>query len=204
MIDRKNRLLIELRWPLVALALSMIFGGVIATASWYIEQRKALEHQQANNRLRSVQLALNNVRRDESDVKTYQAAFETLASQGVFTNEQRLTWIEYMNSLKASGHVQSLRYKLGPQKLLNNLPLANANAIDVMSSKIQLDMGFFHEGDLIWTLENIQNSNDGFYRFNTCTFVRKDLTDLSKAENILANCELQWITVRSKSTGNSQ
>ena len=158
MIDKKNRLIIELRWPFVALALSITFGGVIAIASWYIEQRKELELLQANNRLRSVQLALNNVRRDESDAQTYQTAFETLASQGVFGNEQRLSWLEYVNNLNASGHVESLSYKLGPQRALNNLPSANANAIEILASKIQLNMGFLHEGDLIWTIDHIQNS----------------------------------------------
>ncbi|MES2354574.1 MAG: hypothetical protein V4568_09260 [Pseudomonadota bacterium] len=200
MSTRVNRSVLELRWPLIVLALAAVLGGVMMSASWYVEHSKDQEFKQAQNRLRAARLALNNIRRDETDLVAYRERFKALSEHGIFGQEQRLNWVEYMTNLSAMGQLQSLNYEIASQRTITFTPLPQANSIDITASRIQLKMGFLHEEDLMRILEELHQSNAGFYRMESCTVKRKENSAVSKiGENISADCRLQWITMRPKS-----
>ncbi|HVK54283.1 MAG TPA: hypothetical protein VM532_04550 [Burkholderiales bacterium] len=197
MKERIHRMVIELRWPLVVLGLAIVLASAMITASWYIEEDRARQLQQVQNRLRAAQLAFNNIKREEADFETYRNHFDTLVSRGVFGEEKRLNWVEYMNSLKTVGQIQSLNYEIASQKPVTVTTLAQTSSIEVLISRIQLKMGFKHEEHLVRTLDELRQSNAGLYRVDACTVKRKDGVLTPRAgENIVADCKLQWITMR--------
>src|SRR4051794_19989382 len=116
MSERVRRLIIELRWPFIVLWLAIVLSGAIVSVSWYIQHSKMQQYQQVQNRLRAAQLALNNIQHDAIDLETYRSRFETLLARGIFGQEQRLDWVEYMSQLSAKGQLQSLNYEISSQR----------------------------------------------------------------------------------------
>jgi len=189
--------LTALRWPLIVLMLACLAGTAMVVASMYLQARKDEQYQQVQNRLRAAQLALNNARREESDLEAYHSRYESLSVKGVFGREQRLNWVEHMNDLAARGLFQSLNYEIATQHHVTLAPPAQAESVDILSSRIQLRMGFVHEGDIVRTLEDLHRANEGFYRIDACAVVRKDAAAEPRfGENLTADCKLQWITMR--------
>jgi len=102
-----------------------------------------------------------------------------------------------MNSLRTVGQIQSLNYEITSQKPVTVTTLAQTSSIEVLVSRIQLKMGFRHEEHLARTLDELRQSNAGLYRVDACTVKRKDGVLTPRAgENIVADCKLQWITMR--------
>lgn len=194
-----ERTIIELRWPLILLALAILVGGAMLMTSRYLDQMKSDEYQQVQNRLRAAQLALNNVRAEEADLQAFRAPYKTLSARGVFGQEQRLNWVEYMNELAAKGQLQSLNYEVSAQRPVT-VTASPASSIEVLASRVQLKMGFLHEGDLVRALEELRQSRAGFYRIDACSVKRKDaIAGPSVGENLAADCRLEWITMRARS-----
>ncbi|MBA2690527.1 MAG: hypothetical protein H0U63_06975 [Burkholderiales bacterium] len=194
---RLARLVIELRWPLIVLMLAGMVSAAMAIASWYIEMSKGKEYQQVQNRLRAAQLALNNVQREETDLHAYRGRYDSLAARGVFGQEQRLSWVEYMRNLSNRGLLQSVNYEIATQRPIAGTGFPQANSIEMLASRIQLKMGFLHEEDLVRTLEELWQSSAGFYRVEACVVKRKDgVVAPGVGENLVADCRLEWITMR--------
>jgi len=192
-------MIIELRWPLIVLALAIILSGAIVSASWYIEQSKARDYQQVQKRLRAAQLALTNARREAADLELYRSRFDALAAHGVFGNEQRLNWVEYMSSLNAQGQLRSLSYEIASQRPISFTSLPQPAGIDVLSSRVQLKTGFVHEQDFIRMVDDLHQSNIGFYRLENCIIKRKAEAVLPTLnENIVTDCRLEWITMQAR------
>ena len=199
MMDNIKRSLIELRWPLIVLFLASLTGAAMVVASMYLQHAKAQEYLQVQNRLRAAQLALNNARREESDLQTYRSRYESLSAKGIFGQEQRLNWVEYMNNLAGLGRFQSLNYEIATQRPVSIGTSVQADSVDMLASLIQLKMGFVHEGDMVRTLDELHRSNTGFYRIDACSVLRKDGAQEPRlGENLTADCRLQWITLRTR------
>lgn len=199
MNGRIERIVIELRWPLILLALAILVGGAMLVTSRYLDQLKSAEYQQVQNRLRAAQLALNNVRTEEADLQAFRGPYGTLSARGVFGQEQRLNWVEYMNELAAKGRLQSLNYEVSAQRPVT-VTASPSSSIEVLASRVQLKMGFVHEGDLVRTLEELRQSKVGFYRIDACSVKRHEGTAAaSVGENLAADCRLEWITMRARS-----
>lgn len=201
MNGRFRTVVLELRWPLIALGAALLVGGALVVATLYVEHSKAQTHKQAQSRLRAARLQVENLRRDEENFTTYRNTYQMLAEKGLFAPAQRLAWIDYMNRLTARGEVQSASYEIGVERPLTiNLP--ETKNIDVLASRIQLKMGFFHEGDMVRALEDLRHSDTGFYRIDNCAVRRADNIAVSKVgENLAADCILQWIVFRNKFVG---
>jgi hypothetical protein len=190
-------MIMELRLPLIVLVLATVLGGVMVTASWYIEDAKTQRYQQVQNRFRAAQMALTNIRQEETDLVTYRNRFEALSARGIYGQEQRLNWVEYMTNLTTVGHLKSLNYEIASQRPVSVTALPQANSIEVLASRIQLKMGFVHEEDLVHTVEDLRQSRAGFYRVEGCTVKRKEgVLAPTFGENVVADCKLQWITMR--------
>ena len=189
--------IIALRWPLIVLVLALLTGAAMVIASLYLQDTRAHEYLQVQNRLRAAQLALNNARREESDLQTYRSRYDSLFAKGVFGQERRLNWVEYVDDLAKLGRFQSLTYEIATQKPVSLGASGQANSVDMLASRIQLKMGFVHEGDMARTLDELHQSNTGLYRIDACSVARKDAAqEPTVGENITAACRLQWITLR--------
>jgi hypothetical protein len=201
MNGRLKNTVLELRWSLITLAAALLIGGALISASAFVEGSKAQAHQQAQTRLRAARLQLDNLRREEANFSAYRDAYQSLAAKGLFGQEQRLAWIEYMNQLSARGEVQSVSYEISAEKPLPiNLP--EAKNVEVLASRVQLKMGFVHEGNLVRTLDDLRRTDTGFYRIDNCAMRRASEAAEPKAgENVTADCLLQWIVLRQKAVG---
>jgi hypothetical protein len=198
---RLKTAVLELRWPLIALGAALLVGGALVVATLYVEHSKAQTDKQAQSRLRAARLQVENLGRDEQNFTTYRNTYQMLAEKGLFAPAQRLAWIDYMNRLTSRGEVQSVNYEIGAEKPLPiNMP--ETKNIDVLASRIHLKMGFFHEGDMVRTLDDLRHSDTGFYRIDNCAVRRADNIAASMVrENISADCIVQWIVFRNKFVG---
>jgi hypothetical protein len=201
---RLKTAVLELRWPLIALGAALLVGGALVVATLYVEHSKAQTHKQAQSRLRAARLQVENLRRDEQNFTTYRNTYQMLAEKGLFAPAQRLAWIDYMNRLTSRGEVQSVSYEIGAEKPLP-ISMPETKNIDVLASRIQLKMGFFHEGDMVRTLDDLRQSDTGFYRIDNCAVRRtENIAASSVRENLSADCILQWIVFRNKFVGSSK
>lgn len=204
MNGRLKTAVLELRWPLIALGAALLVGGALVVATLYVEHSKAQTHKQAQSRLRAARLQVENLRRDEQNFTTYRNTYQMLAEKGLFAPAQRLAWIDYMNRLTSRGEVQSVSYEIGAEKPLP-ISMPETKNIDVLASRIQLKMGFFHEGDMVRALDDLRQSDTGFYRIDNCAVRRtENIAASSVRENLSADCILQWIVFRNKFVGSSK
>lgn len=125
-----------------------------------------------------------------SDYKKYEA-------KGFLDEEHRLTWIETLEKTAHQLGLNDLRYEISPRQKLDNENLALPPSITLYKSKLTLESGLVHEGDLINLVSNLNQLNSGLFVVDGCQIQRMGSTvQLASSSNFHTTCDTLWYTAK--------
>jgi len=134
--------------------------------------------------------------------------FKELVRNSVIGEEDRLSWVEIVQTVADSRKLTSVKYNIAKQSLLDSKMLDREyRDIDVFRSAMSLDMKLLHEGDLFAMLNALFTKAKGLVTVDKCDIelINKDLHEgvalLSDVDNIRANCNLSWYTLKQAGKG---
>ncbi|MEF8701476.1 MAG: hypothetical protein V5B32_11820 [Candidatus Accumulibacter sp. UW26] len=147
---------------------------------------------------------LKQVRAEESEIKQKSILFNTLHERGIIGEEQRLEWVELLKDIRVQRRLLDLRYELAPQRLLDSGPPGD---FAFYASTMKLELKLLHEEDLTRLLGDLQQQAKALIRVNRCRVERLPPSVDERAgghANLVAACEIDWLTVRDVSQKASQ
>ncbi len=175
------------------LSLAMLFCGSL-TVYYAINDRRQAQRTQANTArvLAGADAKLKQVSNEESEVKKKSLIFNQLQERGVIGDEQRLEWIELLKDIRDRRRLLDLEYEIAPQRQIEG---SSDNDFSFYASAMKLQVKLLHEEDLEHLLADLRSQAKALIMVRSCTVSRLPIVSDEHA-NLLAACEIDWITLR--------
>ena len=138
---------------------------------------------------------LQRVRSEEAEIKEKSALFQRLQKRGIIGEEQRLEWVELLKDIRDKRRLIDLVYEIEPQRPLDVAPGAGFT-FNVSPMKVQLKL--LHEEDLTRFLGDLNEQARALIQVRYCKVTRQPQgqAGTSGQANLLAECRIDWVTLR--------
>lgn len=181
--------------PIVA---TLMLFGAAGTLAWWTQtdaRQAGVERNRAAEAKSRIEMRLRQFHSEELDLKQRSQLLRRLQDSGVLGDEQRLDWMELLRNTQHDLRIPGLKYEFSAQVPLNkNAPAGYA----WFNSPLHLQLRLLHEGDLLNTLDRIQQEAKALVIVRSCKLAplpasteRREMT-----AGLSADCELDWLTAR--------
>ena len=174
----------------------LLIGAGVAASLWAQNEMQRAEQaaEQAGARHREITDRLRRVRDEEQEIKTKTATFQRISARGIVGPEKRLEWVELIGDIRRQRQLLDPDYEFQPQAALGP-PIGD---FQFVGSPMTVRLPLLHEGDLIGFIDDLQTRAPALVQPRSCAVERQPAQPLrgGPAVNLVATCELQWITVR--------
>ena len=186
----------RIRWNLLLFVTTALLGAAIVWYSKTLLTNAQKENKQAVAKRADVQGKLANARNEEQELLDKFARYQSIVARGYIGSERRLDWVEQIRKIKTNRKLLDVFYELEPQQVLD---ATNASGFDFMVSSMRLQMQLLHEEDLLNFLADLREGFRAYTAVKTCTVTR--LTRQGSSVQLAADCTLDWVTLRERSSG---
>lgn len=188
--------------------LCALSGGVAALLLSQNHVASAQQRQQAAQReLNEAQRQLADARNrltaaqdDQQNRATYAKEYARLVDRKIIGIEQRLDWIEGLDSLRRQGRVLNVTYTITPQRPYTPAPPLESGNFDLNLSPLNLHLDLLHEGQLVSFLDALRSDMKGWFMLEHCALSRSGAAfEDSGAVQLKAECNGGWLTLKNRS-----
>jgi hypothetical protein len=189
----------RLRLPLFT-ATVLIAAGIACVAisdSWLADARK--ESVAAKNASEQARKRVETVSEEEREIKENMVWYARMASRGMVDQENRLDLIDSIAKIKAARRLYEIRYNIDSQKPLGYPGMKPAGAIDLVASRMKLDMQLLHEEDLLKFLKDLDAAALSYISVRRCTLdkiERGPAQALAAVPRINSSCDVDLVAVK--------
>lgn len=192
----------RIRWSLVFLVVAALLAfGMTTTAGKLVDKAQA-EQRQLETQQRSIRARLSRAPEEERELRGKIALFQQLQDRGIIGQEERLSWVEQIASIKTARRLFDFQYEIAPQKPLSDSALpggAVGGDYEFMSSTMSLRMPLLHENDLLGFLADLRRSVHAQLMVRDCSVERSSQAqERGVAAQLQATCIIDWVTLREK------
>lgn len=175
------------------LVLCLVF--IILSFSYHSKQQSTLMFTQLD--LDTTSQEVNHLNNLISLFEHFNTDYKYYAAKGFLEKEQRLEWIESLEDTAKRLGLNGLRYQIEARNTAFDPSITPSPGVNLFVSKLTLDIGLMHEGDLVEVLNNLGRVNSGLLVVDNCKIERTSLTpELASSRNFQANCSLLWYTAK--------
>lgn len=190
------------RRNLIALVLVALLSAGLWFGISYLASQSSVDVAQLRNALQEQSRQLRAKEVDLRDQRNNRRRFEELRAAGLVGNPDRARWVEQFEaSLRAIGLTQRPIYTLQTAKPLAldaNLPVpVDPAAVEVLAHDLQFELHQVHTDDVLRLIDDYRTRAAGHFRVNAC-----NLHD-PKADGLLAQCVLRFVSVRLSPNANA-
>ena len=195
--NTQNQIVIFLLSIIIATTIIIISHSVLETA---IENKNT-----HNNSLNSVKQKYYTAIDRKLLLEKFNSRYTALINQNIAGTEDRLNWIDAIESIVSTNNIPYMKYKIGKQiKLKSNNLNSKYPDIDVLKSTMTLEMQLLHEGDLYTVINKLNKLANGLFDIQNCSISMNTSNSLSLIErdsdtNFASVCVLNWYTMQKKS-----
>ncbi len=191
----------ELSGPAVALAAAV----VLVAATGYVAQewldRREQAFRDARQALAQAASQYRNASDDQAVYAQYATRFREIRERGWIGREQRLSWIEALQTINRELDLAKLRYDIARQKRLDLGAAGSTPAgLALYGTPMEVTMEALHEGDVLTLLDRLRGQGKGLMALRGCRLelARTDgrIRMAAEAANIAATCTLHWYSLR--------
>ena len=186
-----------LRGSIILLCVSIAICSTLIGGSYYFNHDLSAQNKQNKSIFQSISRRYLDVDQEEKLLQNYYPQFVKLYNKGIIGREKRLNWIEALRRSGEKTKLPSLNYTIDSQEEFNPEFEINYSGYTIYQSRMELNLGLLHEGDLFKLLKNLDQTADGDYTISECTFrMEGDQIKYEKNHaNIITSCLLHWITI---------
>ena len=186
----------EVRYFVIALVSCFILLAI----SLYYHQAREAEWRAAKHALVQQKVKYQQARDQVKLLEEYENQFDKIKAEGVFGEEQRIQWIETIQTSADSRKIPNVKFNIDQQNKLDKSSLDDLTGVDIYLSRMNLDFQLLHEGDLFGLLQDLDRNARGLNTVNKCQ-IKNNFSELNSVvdSQTLANfsgyCELYWFTL---------
>lgn len=184
------------------MAFTFSMALVYLSQSYLTDMRQ--QYNNTNSAYNNAKSQLHDVQDDELIIQQYRQRFETLQSTGIFDSKQRIDWVDSVNNARKKMKLPMVSYQISAQKTFNANYLSEDEHAKVKMSHINLEAGLLHEDDLADLFNWMARYAPGQLHLSRCDMkpVEGVYGYYAERPNLLASCELLWLTVHPSNGGN--
>lgn len=156
------------------------------------------EHTQNTRQYSSLKTKYQDAIQRKEILKTLTPRFKQLVRSGVIGDENRLQWIETIQANTNKIMLPEIAYKVLRQtKTYIADPEIDRSQISLFRSLMNLNFRLLHEGELFYTLNNLDVQAKGLYHIDQCDIKQNTAATLSVEDpSISGSCRLSWYTMK--------
>jgi hypothetical protein len=188
----------DLKWSLGALVLSLAIAGMLISASEAYLAKSLKDRQSAQKQLASARAQLLSAQNDQENMASYAREYNALLAQKVIGDEQRLDWLEGLDTLRQQDVVLDFNYTISPQKSYAPKPPLDAGDFKLSRSDMTLKIDLLHTEQLLHLFARIQQDMSGWFMLDGCTISRTGTSD--ELAPLKAQCDGGWFTMKNRNT----
>src|SRR5258708_2804600 len=119
-----------------------------------------------------------------------------MVNAGMVGGTNRLNLIERIASIKTQRKLFEMRYNIEAQKPLDYPGLVSSGTLDLVTSRLQLDMQLLHEEDFLHFLHDLYDSRQAYVSMRHCNFTRIDRSaGAGAAPGLRSECSVDLINL---------
>ncbi|MFM9966978.1 MAG: hypothetical protein ACKVQK_01045 [Burkholderiales bacterium] len=189
----------RLRLPLAVATVSIAAGiaFLFMTESWLIDARKTRDS--AKKSTEQAQKKVDQVSEEEREIKENMLWYARMVSRGMLDQENRLDLIDSIAKIKTARKLYEIRYNMDSQKPLGYPGIKPAGNMDLVASRMKLDMQLLHEEDLLKFLKDLETAALSHVSVRRCTLDKIDrgpTQALAAVPRINSTCDIDLVAVK--------
>ena len=189
----------RLRLPIFGAFVLIAIGiaTLMVSESWLIDARKLRES--AKSASVQAQKQVDQVAEEEREIKENMLWYARMVSRGMIDQENRLDLIDAIAKIKANRKLYEIRYNMDPQRPLGYQGMTPAGELDLVASRMKLDMQLLTELDLLRFLGDLEAAALSHVSLRRCILDRIErgpAQRLSAVLRITSSCELDLVMVK--------
>jgi hypothetical protein len=189
----------RLKWPIAGASVLVIVGAgcLMASDHFLSEARKAADA--AKSQREQAQKRVEQVAEEERDIRSNLVYYNKMVQRGMASQENRLDLIDTIAQIKNQRRLYEIRYSIEPQKPLDYAGIRHSGAIDLVTSRMKLEMQLLHEGDLLDFLDDLTASNKAFISVRSCSVARLERSVVPSATltpRLRSECQVDLIALK--------
>lgn len=184
----------------IVLSVCVALGVMLALSSFFYVDAQRQLNQGSQAGLGGMKTKYEEAIHQLKLVDEYYAGYKELEKQGFVGNENRLVWVEALNSIAQLKKVTAIDYDIKPMKSYKPDYELGASLFLVNSSEMVLRMKLLHEHDLLYLFDELGRRTKSIFDIKKCNISRhnKKLKYNIDAVNITVECTLNWFTIKPK------
>ncbi len=186
-----------LRNPLLALLAVLVVAAaaIYSTEQLMVSANQQLAQQQAQLKAARTRLQKSG---DEKDIIIrYLDSFRQLQRAGFVGDEQRINWLDGLRLTNQQADLFGVDYQIGAQKPYAYAAEYNPGQLELNQSAMKLRFRLLHEEDMMRFFTLLARQGAGIFTIEQCGMRRIDTGGVIRFQpNVMAECELSWITAR--------
>lgn len=191
------QLLSTLRWQIVLAACLIGLGAAALYAADATRSSAESRLREAENAQRRASNRLLTARTQEDEVRAAIDEYARLVDTRLIGPEQRLNWVERLDTARERLRIESMRYEILPQRRLDNSP---ARSLNWMESRMRLDMEVPHGVALLELIHTLMETPSAVVQPWNCDVQR----GAAPVAPLRVRCDLRWLTIQAQSEGSAQ
>jgi len=189
----------HLRLPLIAATVMIAMGlaCVMVSETWLIDARKAREV--AKNSSLEAQKRVDQVAEEEREIKENMLWYARMTSRGMIELENRLDLIDSIAKIKTARKLFEIRYNIDAQRPLGYPGISPAGAMDLVGSRMKLEMRLLHEEDLLKFLFDLKSAALSHVSVRHCILDRIErgpTQALAAVPRLTSSCDIDLVVVK--------
>jgi hypothetical protein len=192
-----------LRNPLLVLLVTVLaaVAAVLHTNTLLAQAQQQLMQQQLM--LKDARTRLQRSGDEKEIIIRYLGEYQQLARSGFVGDEQRINWLDSLRLANQQVELFGIDYQISAQKPYVHANELNPGQLSLQQSEMKLTFRLLHEEDLSRFFSSLAQQGTGIFLVDQCTLRRIDNAGMIRFQpNLLAECGLSWITVKTAAAGN--
>lgn len=190
------------QWGLLALVLALLICGTAVAFSQGFLTRAQEAHNAAQKQLNDARKYLAAAQDDRANMAAYAEEYALLLRRNIIGNEQRLDWIDGLETIRNQNVVLGFKYTIAPQKVYKPPTALDSGNFTLNASEMKLDFDLLHEGQLVNFFNALRKNIKGEFLLDGCTVERLDKTNTTHgiSPQLKAECSGEWLTLKNRNS----
>lgn len=183
--------------PLILFVLVLLISVVMIVISESYMKHSYDGRESEKRAMRIWKNKIDGSRESNKIIDAYEKRYLELVKNSVIGKENRLNWIETLQTITNDRNMPSVKYNISSQKLvLDKTGQHQAQGLNIYRSNMTLDIKMAHEGDLFAILNALETKAQGLFVVDSCN-INSANASVNSGDNMRAHCELGWYTFKS-------
>lgn len=197
---------INMKTQIIIFSFAFITACVVVIIGFSAKDASIMDRDNALIKLKQATNRYYTALEREQMLYKYEDKFNKLKESNIIGDEDRLHWVDIVESVSNEHNIPYIKYNIEQQlKLKSNKLSASYPGIDIFQSSMILRMQLLHEGDLFNLLNGINSRTDSLFDIQSCAITRNSNTSESIIDsttnlNFSSICKLNWYTIKKKSS----